>query len=912
MKNLKRITAILLTAALLIGIVAFFPQKSVAALNENEYKHIDPRSIEDSTLIIGTHLIHLNALNEQLYAIAKDTQATSEQYNIYYKSELADGAWIDITNATSLASITADGTPVSEDEIRGLYLRWWTKSDKITYDLLTGGSTNMYGTLNCYDLYNREEIAQVRAIFDGYQESLDNHEEISESTDYLYKLLLKFFWNDLTNDTTNRCGQDLDALQRYYTQLSTSGAPGADMQQVANVMELVEGERELAILDIISRDLDVLEVISGGHDPYKYYVRKSLKNALYPFDARTDSLRWIYGGSFYDYSIVDVDYQIDFESDSTLEQAIVYAKQSVEEARVKYRVMSDINGDMVTDKEKYDNSKGMLDNAKAGNFRGCDENVEKLNYLENIGSGTVVNKEGELGYLYSTLIVKAYDNYSKEVSAGISAEYRQSLSNTALSKSYLLKMLKDQANPMNSQLSELEEFITAICEREDGEKSLTFLDEKLAEAEALKNQVKDDDFKENALDSVNAYIAFLTKKKIEVSGKLGNSDLDKLLAEKEQYIEDKMSCLDKNDLAGAAKYDALIDGLDDMINEMGGNDKALVESFAEAMDALSKGDMDGLSDAISGLENSLVAAPATGLELMNELLSAISDKVDAAKSNSLKDIGSGSGSGGSGSGTGGTGDGSGSGTGGTGDGSGSGSGSGGSGSGTSGAADGSGEYEGTSNDGVSDSMYNDLLEMMDDLEETIAENTNLLDGRLSKEEIKNLLESLFGGPFSSLSAEQQAGILLALNMYVDHTKDASIKSYLASLANRFYNEGNDYIYIKYGVNTEYMSAPTLGKITSYRYIYDDNEKVGTLARGTTYYNFTVGSDVSIKADGKDLLSVDTVFLGGLYFDEDYSYDVFGYEAEYLIGNDFAVAANDTMLADAREIFEVLLSALSIN
>ncbi|MDO4531658.1 MAG: hypothetical protein Q4C06_06715, partial [Bacillota bacterium] len=89
----KMIPAVI--AALVIGGSAF----AFAMIDESNSVHIKAGEIENSTLIIGSHLIYLGSLTEQNYAIAVETEAESNQYTRYYKSELVGGAWYDVTEA---------------------------------------------------------------------------------------------------------------------------------------------------------------------------------------------------------------------------------------------------------------------------------------------------------------------------------------------------------------------------------------------------------------------------------------------------------------------------------------------------------------------------------------------------------------------------------------------------------------------------------------------------------------------------------------------------------------------------------------------------------------------------------------------------------------------------------------------
>ena len=86
-------------------------------------------TIEDATLFIGTYLIHAQAMTDELYEKAMESAADSNQTNIYYKSELASGAWIDITDAGGLSDIAGQGILVEESELAELWVSCCTGSD---------------------------------------------------------------------------------------------------------------------------------------------------------------------------------------------------------------------------------------------------------------------------------------------------------------------------------------------------------------------------------------------------------------------------------------------------------------------------------------------------------------------------------------------------------------------------------------------------------------------------------------------------------------------------------------------------------------------------------------------------------------------------------------------------------------
>lgn len=77
-------------------------------------------------LIIGSYLIHKDALTEENYQAAMGT-VTDPAAGLYYKSEFADGAWVRIEQAIGLADLTSMNVShlVSEGSIDQLKLTLW-------------------------------------------------------------------------------------------------------------------------------------------------------------------------------------------------------------------------------------------------------------------------------------------------------------------------------------------------------------------------------------------------------------------------------------------------------------------------------------------------------------------------------------------------------------------------------------------------------------------------------------------------------------------------------------------------------------------------------------------------------------------------------------------------------------------
>lgn len=143
--------------------VVFFGKNIVNAIFDGDTQavHINPSEIENSTLIIGTHMIHISALTDEIYDVAMETAKESGQLDMYYKSELGEGAWFKISEASELADIKLSDRKTDSYVISQLYIRYHTKSDGITYDLLNKTEICIFDSS---DPYNLEELSQLEAV----------------------------------------------------------------------------------------------------------------------------------------------------------------------------------------------------------------------------------------------------------------------------------------------------------------------------------------------------------------------------------------------------------------------------------------------------------------------------------------------------------------------------------------------------------------------------------------------------------------------------------------------------------------------------------------------------------------------------------------------------------------------------
>ena len=234
----KKLPAVI--AAVVIGGSAL----AFAMIDETNSVHIDAGEIEDSTLIIGSHLIYLGSMTDQIYEIAMDSAEDAGQYNRYYKSELAGGAWYDVTEAGALADITVEGTVVQDSEIEALNMTHHTKSDGITYDLRTGDSVCVFDINDPYDLEGLDELEPIKMQFD----TLVQTEDPSETIERDIRIIKDVYAKDRETDVTRGYDEDLDGLQAYYEILVRDDAEAAMSDMVMSVMEKIDNARRAEVL----------------------------------------------------------------------------------------------------------------------------------------------------------------------------------------------------------------------------------------------------------------------------------------------------------------------------------------------------------------------------------------------------------------------------------------------------------------------------------------------------------------------------------------------------------------------------------------------------------------------------------------------------------------------------------------
>ena len=970
--NKKKLTAmvaallavvVLVTGIPAIQALAVFDESSAVRFRTYKQSH----TIGNSVLFIGTHLIHLEGLTDELYEKAVQSQSDSEQQEIYYKSELADGQWYNITDATGLSAITAEGTPVEESELDDLYVAYDTGADGLTKDAKTGAVVCIFDDPDPYDLMKMTELETLRQI---YQDKYNGTTSEEKSFKYLRDALNSFFAQNMRTETTNQYDRILKNLQKCYEAFGTAGM-NEEAQVVMTLMEGFDAARRADVFgrllndsdltaDVTITDMNRLSGIVGG----EYYSSKSHND-----ESDSD----------------DVD---PFQTDSTLVESVMSSISQCSDSYTSYNAKVLSPGGSSIQAYVYAQGKELADRCDSNSSISTDRTiialVNSIKYAQNIENGVVGDAEGECKLIDEHFLPDAESSFSSQLSKGVSQEY-QSAAEKNQSDAVKKGILDNDKTDVEIARSELESMITARKERISSSDALNYVYERITWAQEQEKTIKNDDFANIAKEVLTAHIEWLRtlgQKIVDTDASL-MSELDRLKGLLSDYQQKRQDALDEDDLNLAAQYAELISDTSNKIaaeearlNEIINSDTATEAEKAaaqialgqsgllndieklkqQAMSALNSGTTNELEHTLDmlgtlGAENALLqikdalADSSLSVSDQEKWGQKIDEAIGASKASSLHDqanastsdsgsgsgTGSGSGSGsstgsgdGSGSGNGngnGSGDGSGSGSGsgsGTGDGSGNGNGNGnGSGSGTgdgSGSGSGNGNSTGTGDGSGSGSGNGSSTGTGDgsgsgSRSGTGSSATNPT--TMSEQMLKNAIEQALGGSFSELGADGKVAAAVAMDRLYDNYSNVNAKTLAKQFITTCASENSPYVYAKLSGHseTEYISLAIIGNrvVTPYRYVYSDFREEATMTHGSTSYRFRVGARVVTFSD-MTTQSIDRYkveFQTVPYIDEDTAKTYFGCEAEYIADTNYSVCVNKKVAEQADQLYNTL-------
>ena len=900
-KNARR-NGILALVVLLAAAISAFSFWVQGVWNEEEAVHITPSEIEDSTLAIGTHLIHLSALTEEIYEIAMDSADESGQNTVYYKSELSGGTWFDITSASSLEDITTGGSPVLDSEIEALFFTHHTRSDGITYDLRTNEPVNIYDINDPYDIETFDELLPLKNQYEIIRELQSDSAAGREKIEKIETVLN----TEVENDETALCDEQLDALQRYYNVLSENNASSDRLEAVQGVMNAVDATRRANVFTTL----------------------ESVMNTFTQELPRIEDSEEAAGSS----------------PDTELQSAANDSLSNVQTSLIEYQGKMMDAGTTVMSNLQYEYSQSLIEHAQADNHAACDTDVDALLNLSNIASSVVADSASELSLLNDTVVPRATQAYLEALGAGVSADYVSAAASNA-SRALLQTLADTNTSEINTARNELESYISAVILRVSNAEGTTYLNDRLEQAQTYYDEIPEDDFSEGASGTVDSHIEFLTQKLRELELAAGGNELDALIAEKADLQTQYLSALDGNDLTSAAALEDQIAVLDDQIAAMEATQADELNAAQQKLSAL----QDQLDNAETGsaeaadLERQIAAAQAelTSLEaslsdgsigsltaeLKAECLSIIgstsaSDPERSVLSNDIDTLSS--------------------------------------------MLDQNVKVVMPALQDIhaamveerdlnGDSSYDDAIASVEEaiLGSSAAYNASL-QGSLSEEDLQAVIDGYFEGSDSlldaqtgsagdaggtgnagsaggvsgsggdgtsvqapdptTLSEDEQAVVsLLALQQYFDETQSEAAGRMLSVQSQQQINLGNPLLFSQADdPSMEYVTVQAAANAANLRYVWNRNKSQATLAQGSAYYTFAAYSDLvrrgRTESEFEQMTNAARLQGETLYLPESYTVEQFGVEAVYFSGTSYAAVQRDDLTAAADELAALMLSA----
>lgn len=585
------------TAAFVLALAASFSMAAtpvLAAYDESKTVQMTDNEIDTSTLVIGTHLIYITAMDSQIHDIADRSADESGQNKIYYKSELENGQWYDITDGTTIADISTSGKQVDKDVIEALHFNYYTMKDGLTYDLNSNMPVDIF---DIDDPYNSDGLSELSGLKSQYL-SLKKKTGKNSSDIYIQSLLKDFYDTDLHTKETDSIDGELQGLQAYYINIAGQSGMKDRSATVHAVMEKVDAERRA--------------------DVYKMLEESALQSLIKKLNGTS--------------SVSSNSKPDDFVTDQAINDAAAAALQSVQESYVVYSNKMLTEGTTTLGRQEYSYSEKLIEAAAAGDQDTCDTYADKLTDLWNIEDNQIVNGDSETELIDDDLLDEADSEYINALGSGTGSDYQTAVDNGG-TRAVLDGKLKTRQADVDGYRTELQFIIKSKSSRMENGKAQKFVEKRLDEISNFTNAIKDDEFAPYAKQSVNSYKKYLTgllKDLVEKSSE--GSQMSKLQKQKDALILDKQDKLDENDLAGAKKIQVQIDALDDEMSSTENELSQVIYSSksSESEKAIARanlGSVSAASDIDAVKQNILDAIDSSDADSIDRYLDGLSSLI---------------------------------------------------------------------------------------------------------------------------------------------------------------------------------------------------------------------------------------------------------------------------------------------
>ncbi len=536
-----------------LAFILIVPSIVVGAGSSSEsQKVVRPKAseVDNMTLVIGTHMIALEALTEELNEIAQKTVQDSGQDKIYYKSELTDydrgdgdndGIWYEVQNAKDVGDISVSSNKVVSDElIDGLVLAYYTDREGHTYDLNNGQEVDIYNIVDVYDILTMSELESLKLEYDVKKSLNPEDQETEEEKNSLIKVqnsLDSVFGLQVKDEETSKLDLILESLKKYFDYVVSRGATSQERDTLTSIRGAVDAQRKEIIINKVLAKLDEeMARVDALSDSYN-----NAKNELINSQLRISSQKFV----------------LESDEDSTLIQ-----------------------------KNRSSVVQSLITNAQKNDYELADENLKDILALDDVASLIVSDSKRQLN-LVNNLIQQAQEQYYDLVFEGESDEYEKAkvqnksqavLDNIKTQYQSKLKSLKQELVLLYEMKLKLLETV------EEKQRQLkSDIDDLLKKIGQLSAEIKQskqvgsdilsasqvDAFKGIALNSLRELLDSLNGK-LSLLQDFINSNNDELMQQTkrlDELKEEYKKALDRNDLAAAKDAKDQLDELQKEIDQ---------------------------------------------------------------------------------------------------------------------------------------------------------------------------------------------------------------------------------------------------------------------------------------------------------------------------------------------------------
>ena len=158
---------------------------------------------------------------------------------------------------------------------------------------------------------------------------------------------------------------------------------------------------------------------------------------------------------------------------------------------------------------------------------------------------------------------------------------------------------------------------------------------------------------------------------------------------------------------------------------------------------------------------------------------------------------------------------------------------------------------------------------------------------------------------------EKACICAALYRYGRETRNDEVRTRASRLVSVLYSEGNPYVYLKLKNETDiFIPLKTFSGCSDYRYVFYNESKSVTLARGAKYYTYTVFKNQVSFNQGIEEMDTYARYQSDIYLKEAYMKEKFNVSALYIDAADYGILITKDMEEEISRLLEALYKAIN--